>query len=86
MISHLLHALIWSAFAGIVTLFVGINIGLRCVSSGRHFLLAARQQGKLVASPRLSSTFGVKLIFALSYVAAILVALITWALLRTNLR
>ena len=84
MISHFLASLLWSGFAAGATLFVGINAGLRLVPSGRAFLAEARGAGRVLASPRLSSAFGVKLIFCLSCLAAMFAGGMTWVLLRSG--
>ncbi|MEM6905980.1 MAG: hypothetical protein AAF568_08810 [Pseudomonadota bacterium] len=83
--SHLLVSLLWCAFAGLLTAFLGINLGLRLFPAGRVFLATARRRGKLIAHPGASTRWSVLAVFALSWGAAMGAAFVTWVALRGGL-
>ncbi|MEL6478513.1 MAG: hypothetical protein AAFR17_14385 [Pseudomonadota bacterium] len=81
----MLYCGLWSAFAAFATLFLGINLGLRLLPSGRAFLSTARQQGRLLAPVGASSPVAVKTVFLFSWVLASVAGWATWTLLRAGL-
>ncbi|MEM1346507.1 MAG: hypothetical protein AAGI34_18255 [Pseudomonadota bacterium] len=76
---------LWRAITSVAVALVvssmGINVGLRLIPAGRHFLKSAREQGKLLANLNADADPQVRSVFALSGAAALIAAVMTWFML-----